>query len=334
MGGGDPSQKQNLSRGNRWALKWGPFEKGDISDAQQVRIVLEKYRPSALMHFAAYAYVGESVEQPLLYYRNNFVGTLALLRTVVDFRHIPVVFSSTCATYGVPERVPIKENHPQRPINAYGQSKLFVERLLADLNVAYGLPWIALRYFNAAGADPDGEIGESHDPETHLIPLVLAAARTGAPIRIFGEDYDTLDGTCVRDYVHVCDIADAHLRALDYLLKGGGSCALNLANSRGYSIKEVIGMAEKVCGGTVPLEIVGRRSGDPPILIGDAAQARAVLGWRPVHSDLETQIRHAWNWLKQSKMTQKRAEQTGESVLEWRGQSWGHRPPHPARGGV
>jgi UDP-arabinose 4-epimerase len=167
------------------------------------------------------------------------------------------------------------------------------------LNVAYGLPWIALRYFNAAGADPDGEVGESHDPETHLIPLVLAAARTGAPVRIFGEDYDTLDGTCVRDYVHVCDIADAHVRALDYLLKGGGSCALNLANSRGYSIKEVIAVAEKVCAGTVPLEIVGRRSGDPPTLIGDAAQARAVLGWRPVHSDLETQIRHAWNWMTQ-----------------------------------
>lgn len=295
--GHSPITYDNLLRGNRWAVKWGPFETGDISDAQQVRIVLEKYRPSALMHFAAYAYVGESVEQPLLYYRNNFVGTLVLLRTVVDFRHIPVVFSSTCATYGVPERVPIKENHPQRPINAYGQSKLFVERLLADLNVAYGLPWIALRYFKAAGADPDGEIGESHDPETHLITLVLAAARTGAPVRIFGEDYDTLDGTCVRDYVHVCDIADAHVRALDYLLKGGDSCALNLANSRGYSIKEVIRMAEKVCGRNVPWETVGRRPGDPPILIGDAGRARAVLDWRPIYSDLETQIRDAWNWI-------------------------------------
>ena len=259
--GHSPITYDNLLRGNRWAVKWGPFETGDISDAQQVRIVLEKYRPR------------------------------------VDFRHIPVVFSSTCATYGVPERVPIKENHPQRPINAYGQSKLFVERLLADLNVAYGLPWIALRYFKAAGADPDGEIGESHDPETHLITLVLAAARTGAPVRIFGEDYDTLDGTCVRDYVHVCDIADAHVRALDYLLKGGDSCALNLANSRGYSIKEVIRMAEKVCGRNVPWETVGRRPGDPPILIGDAGRARAVLDWRPIYSDLETQIRDAWNWI-------------------------------------
>jgi UDP-arabinose 4-epimerase len=292
-----PITYDNLSRGNRWAVKWGPFEKGDIADLRQVRTVLEKYRPSAVMHFAAYAYVAESVEQPLLYYRNNFVGTLALLQTVVNFCSMPVVFSSSCATYGVPERVPITEDHPQRPINAYGHSKLFVERLLADLEVACGLPWIALRYFNAAGGDPDSEVGEAHDPETHLIPLVLAAARTGTPVRIFGEDYDTSDGTCVRDYVHVSDIADAHVQALDYLLKGGGSCALNLANSRGYSIKEVIAAAEKVCGGTVPSETVGRRPGDPPILVGDAGRARAVLGWRPVHSELETQIRDAWNWM-------------------------------------
>jgi UDP-arabinose 4-epimerase len=299
-----PVTYDNLSRGNRWAVKWGPLEKGDIADVGQVRTVLEKYRPSAVMHFAAYAYVGESVEQPLLYYRNNFADTVTLLQTVVDFRCMPVVFSSSCATYGVPERVPITENHPQHPINAYGQSKLFVERLLADLNVACGLPWIALRYFNAAGADPDGEIGEAHDPETHLIPLVLAAARTGAPVRIFGEDYDTSDGTCVRDYVHVTDIAAAHVQALDFLLKGGDSCALNLANKRGYSIKEVIAVAERVCGGAVPLEIVKRRPGDPPILVGDASLAREVLGWKPVHSDLDIQIRHAWNWLKQRDMTQ------------------------------
>jgi UDP-glucose-4-epimerase GalE len=292
-----PITYDNLSRGNRWAVKWGPFEKGDIADMRQVRTVLEKYQPSALMHFAAYAYVGESVAQPLLYYRNNFANTVTLLQAVVDFGSLPVVFSSSCATYGVPERVPITENHPKDPINAYGHSKLFVERLLADLNVACGLPWIALRYFNAAGGDPDGEIGEAHDPETHLIPLILTAARTGTPVRIFGEDYDTADGTCVRDYVHVSDIADAHVRALDYLLKGGDSCALNLANSRGYSIKEVIAVAEKVCRCSVPLEIVGRRPGDPPMLIGSAHLARAILGWRPVRSDLETQIGDAWNWM-------------------------------------
>jgi UDP-arabinose 4-epimerase len=298
-----PITYDNLSRGNYWAVKWGPLEKGDIADGRQIRRVLEKYRPSALMHFAAYAYVRESVEQPLLYYRNNFVNTATLLQALVDFCPIPVVFSSSCATYGVPECVPITENHLQHPINAYGHSKLFVERLLTDLNVSCGLPSVALRYFNAAGADPNGEIGEAHDPETHLIPLVLSAAQTGAPVRIFGEDYDTLDGTCVRDYVHVSDIADAHVQALDYLLKEGGSCALNLANSRGYSIKEVIAVAEKVSGRTVPVEIVGRRSGDPPILVGNAGLARAVLGWRPVHSDLEIQIRHAWNWLKQGDMT-------------------------------
>jgi UDP-arabinose 4-epimerase len=291
-----PITYDNLSRGNHWAVKWGPFEKGDIADGRQVQIVLEKYQPSALMHFAAYAYVGESVEQPLLYYANNLANALTLFQAVVDFGRIPIVFSSSCATYGIPERVPITEDHPQNPINAYGHSKLFIERVLGDLNIACGLPWIALRYFNAAGADPDGEIGEAHDPETHLIPLVLAAAHTGAPVRIFGDDYETVDGTCVRDYVHVTDIADAHIRALDYLLKGGNSCAMNLANSRGYSIKEVIAAAEKISGCAVPFQIVGRRPGDPPILIGDAGLARAVLSWRPARSNLETQIQHAWNW--------------------------------------
>src|SRR6266568_6476010 len=212
-----PIAYDNLSRGNRWAVKRGPLEQGDIADPARVRAVLEKYRPAALMHFAAYAYVGESVEQPLLYYKNNFAGTAALLQTVLGFRTIPVVFSSSCASYGVPERVPIPEDHPQRPINPYGYSKLFIERMLADLNVASGLPWIALRYFNAAGADPDGQIGEAHDPETHLTPLVLAAALTGVPVRIFGNDYETPDGTCIRDYIHVSDIADAHLRALEHL---------------------------------------------------------------------------------------------------------------------
>jgi UDP-glucose-4-epimerase GalE len=264
---------------------------------QQVQALLEKYRPAALMHFAAYAYVGESVGQPLLYYRNNFAGTAALLRAVVDYGCIPVVFSSSCATYGIPECVPIAEDHPQRPINPYGHSKLFVERMLADLNVAYGLPWVALRYFNAAGADPDGEIGEAHNPETHLIPLVLAAAHAGVTVRIFGNDYETPDGTCIRDYIHVDDIADAHVRALDYLRNGGKSCALNLANERGYSVKEVIEVAEKVCGRSIMSEIAPRRAGDPPILIGDASRVHALLSWFPTRSNLKTQIRDAWNWM-------------------------------------
>jgi len=292
-----PISYDNLSRGNWRAVKWGPLEEGDIADAARLRLVLEQYQPAALMHFAAYAYVGESVAQPLLYYNNNFAGSAALLATVLDFRCIPAVFSSTCATYGVPERVPISEDHPQRPINPYGHSKLFVERMLSDLQVAYGLSWVALRYFNAAGADPGGEIGEAHDPETHLIPLVAAAARTGDAVRIFGTDYDTPDGTCVRDYVHVSDIADAHVRALEHLLKGGKSCALNLANARGYSVREVIAAAERVCGRPIRAEIAARRPGDPPVLIGDASQARALLGWRPERSDLEMQISDAWNWM-------------------------------------
>jgi UDP-arabinose 4-epimerase len=296
-----PITYDNLSRGNAWAVKWGPLERGDIADAQRLCAVLHKYQPRALMHFAAYAYVGESVEQPLLYYQNNFSGTAVLLRTLLDSQRIPVVFSSSCATYGIPDRVPIAEDHLQRPINPYGHSKLFVERMLADLNVANGLPWIALRYFNAAGADPDGEIGEAHDPETHLIPLVLAAARTGAPVRIFGNDYDTPDGSCVRDYIHVSDIADAHVQALDHLLKGGNSCALNLANARGYSVKEVIAAAEIVCGHTIPMEIAARRSGDPPVLIGDASRAHALLNWKPTRSELQIQISDAWRWMTRRK---------------------------------
>jgi len=293
-----PITYDNLSRGNVWAVKWGPLEHGDTADVQQLRAVLDTYQPRALMHFAAYAYVGESVREPLLYYENNFANTTTLLRAVLDYQLIPIVFSSSCATYGIPERVPISEDHPQRPINPYGHSKLFVERMLADLNAACGLPWIALRYFNAAGADPDGEIGEAHYPETHLVPLVLAGARTGVPVRIFGNDYDTADGSCVRDYIHVSDIAQAHVQALDYLLKGGKSCALNLANARGYSVKEVIATAETVCGRTIPTELAARRSGDPPVLIGDASRAHALLGWKPTRSELQTQIADAWRWMK------------------------------------
>ena len=293
-----PITYDNLSRGNRWAVKWGPLEEGDIGDAGRVQTVLEKYKPIALMHFAAYAYVGESVELPLLYYKNNFTDTVTLLTSMLKFKCMPVVFSSTCASYGVPECIPISENHPQRPINPYGRSKLLVEWLLADLNVAYGLPWVSLRYFNAAGADPDGEIGEAHEPETHLIPLVISASRTGAEVQIFGCDYPTLDGTCVRDYIHVSDIADAHVRALTHLLQGGESCALNLANARGYSVKEVIATAEKVCGNTIRSKIEPRRPGDPPALIGSADRAHALLSWKPKRSELEIQIADALNWMK------------------------------------
>jgi UDP-glucose-4-epimerase GalE len=296
-----PITYDNLSRGNRWAVKWGPLEQGDINDVKRLSAVLKEYRPAALMHFAAYAYVGESVSAPLLYYKNNFASTAALLAAIIDFRSMPVVFSSSCASYGVPQRIPIPEDHPQRPINPYGHSKLFVERLLADLERACALPWVSLRYFNAAGADPDGDIGEAHDPETHLIPLVIRAAQTGSAVRIFGEDYETPDGTCVRDYIHVSDIADAHLRALDHLMHGQPSCALNLANERGYSVREVIATTERICDCRITAEVAPRRPGDPPILIGDASRARALLGWHPKRSELSVQIADAWNWMNVSR---------------------------------
>ncbi len=295
--GYEPIVYDNLSRGNRWAVKWGPLEEGDISDPFRLRAVLERHRPTAVMHFAAFAYVGESVESPLSYYRNNVAGTSSLLQTLIDFQPVPVVFSSTCATYGHPETTPITEDHPQRPINPYGFSKLVVERMLADLEIAHGLRSVSLRYFNAAGADPDGEIGEAHDPESHLIPLVLAAARSGNSMQVFGDDYDTPDGTCIRDYVHVVDIADAHVRALNYLMEGGKSCAINLANAHGYSVKDVITTAEKVCGRPIRTEIRPRRVGDPGVLIGAPERAQTVLKWRPARSALSIQITDAWNWI-------------------------------------
>ena len=295
--GFEPVSYDNLSRGNRWAVKWGPLEVGDIADSGRLREVLARHRPTAVVHFAAFAYVGESVENPLLYYQNNIAGSAALLRAVMDYGALPFVFSSTCAVYGAPERVPITEEHPLRPINPYGFTKLAVERLLADL-APHGLRSIALRYFNAAGADPAGEIGEAHDPEPHLIPRVLAAARDGTKVTVYGDDYDTPDGTCVRDYIHVVDLADAHIRALDDLLAGGASGALNLSNARGHSVMDVIETARRVCGRPIDYEVLPRRPGDPAELVGAAERARARLGWQPARSDLKSQIADAWNWLR------------------------------------
>ncbi|MGA8323719.1 MAG: UDP-glucose 4-epimerase GalE [Xanthobacteraceae bacterium] len=296
--GHEPIVYDNLSRGHDWAVKWGPLEKGDISDVVRLHDVLERHRPAAVMHFAAYAYVGESVADPLRYYQNNVGGSAALLRALVAYRPLPVIFSSTCATYGLPQRLPISEDQRQDPINPYGHTKLIVERMLKEVDAAHGLRSVALRYFNAAGADPDGEIGEGHDPETHLIPLVLAAARYGTAVQIFGGDYDTPDGTCIRDYVHVSDIADGHTRALDYLLAGNESCACNLANARGYSVKEVVRAAEATCGRQIKVEFAARREGDPPVLIGSAKLAQNKLGWTASRSKLELQIGDAWNWMK------------------------------------
>ena len=240
------------------------------------------------------------MEKPQAYYDNNVGGTGTLLQTILVTRALPFIFSSSYAIYGLPETLPIGEEHPQRPINPFGQSKLACEWMLADSAKTHGLPYVALRYFNAAGCDPDGEIGETHNPETHLVPLVLMASRDGGAVKIYGADYDTPDGTCVRDYVHVVDIAEAHVRALDYLLKGGGSGAFNLANARGYSVREVIAAAEQVCGSRIRSEIAPRRPDDPPVLIGAAERARKVLGWTPARSALETQIADAWRWLKKA----------------------------------
>lgn len=293
----EPIAYDNLSRGNRWAVKWGALEVGDIADHARLLEVLDFYRPVAIIHFAAFAYVGESVKDPASYYQNNIAGSVNLLRAVLRSNPIPVVFSSTCATYGVPEELPITERHPQQPINPYGLSKLVVEKALVDFDAAYGLRSVALRYFNAAGADPDGEIGEAHSPETHLIPLVLEAAMNKTAVMVFGNDHGTRDGTCVRDYVHVTDLADAHVRALRYLLDGGKSCALNLANSRGHSVLEVIRVAEQVCDTSISVIDAPRRAGDPPILVGSADRAKDTLGWEPARSDLSVQIADAWNWM-------------------------------------
>jgi UDP-glucose-4-epimerase GalE len=250
-----------------------------------------------VLHFAAYAYVGESVTQPARYYRNNVSGTLTLLEAMRDHGVTQMVFSSSCAIYGTPRSMPIGENHPQNPINPYGASKLMVERMLADFGAAYGLRSVSLRYFNAAGADPDGEIGEDHDPETHLIPLVLDAAAGKRPnITIYGTDYDTADGTCIRDYVHVTDLADAHVLALSALVGKCDSSKYNIGTGHGFSVRDVIRTANAVTERSIPVKPGDRRPGDPPQLVADAKGAKAELGWDPQYGDLKQIIAMAWNW--------------------------------------
>jgi UDP-arabinose 4-epimerase len=278
-------------------VKWGPLERGDILDRARLDDVLARHRPVAVMHFAAFAYVGESVTNPGKYYRNNVAGSLTLLEAARDRRIDRIVFSSTCATYGCPQTVPICEDTTQRPINPYGASKLMVERMLADFAGAHAMRSVALRYFNAAGADPDNEIGEDHEPETHLIPLVLDAASGRRPaITVFGTDYDTPDGTCVRDYIHVSDLADAHVRALAGLEGGEPVQAYNLGNGRGFSVREVIAAVERVTGARVPVAVGPRRAGDPASLVSDASKARTCLGWRPAHPGLDDIVNMAWAW--------------------------------------
>lgn len=295
-----PVVYDNLVHGHREAVRWGPLVEGDIADRARLDAVIREYRPEAVMHFAAYAYVGESVADPGKYYRNNVAGSLALFEAMRDHGIGRLVFSSTCATYGLPQYTPMDERHPQRPINPYGASKLMVERMIDDFAGAHGLRAISLRYFNAAGADPDGEIGEDHSPETHLIPLALAAALGSIPqLTIFGEDYDTDDGTCVRDYVHVSDLADAHVLALAALdANEPGLRAYNLGNGRGHSVREVVRSVERVTGGKVPLTVGPRRDGDPPRLVSAAALATSELGWTPQYSSIDQVVATAYAWMR------------------------------------
>lgn len=270
---------------------------GDTNDRALLDEIFSTHQIDAVMHFAAYAYVGESVSNPGKYYRNNVTGTLTLLDAMVDAGIKKFVFSSTCATYGVPKAVPIVEAHPQDPINPYGATKLMVERMLADFDHAHDFKAVCFRYFNAAGADPEGCLGEDHNPETHLIPLVLQTALgTRKSISIFGTDYPTPDNTCVRDYIHVSDLADAHVLGMEYLLNGGDSAKFNLGNGNGFSVKEVIEAARAVTGHPIPAVECDRRPGDPPSLVGSAEKARTILGWNPQYPDIESIIKHAWAW--------------------------------------
>jgi UDP-arabinose 4-epimerase len=295
--GFQPVVLDDLSEGHRWAVKWGPLAQGNLADGNLIRRLIATYGIEAVIHFAAHAYVGESVRRPREYFYNNVVNTLNLLGALVDTGVSHLVFSSSCAAYGVPEKNPILETHPQRPINPYGESKLFVERVLHWYDHAYGIKSVALRYFNAAGADPEGELGEEHDPEPHLIPRVIQAALGELPcVEIYGTDYPTADGTALRDYVHVTDLAEAHVRALSYLRKGGQSTSINLGTGKGYSVQEVISAVERVTGRPVPERKSARRPGDPPALLADSAKAARVLGWRPRYSSLEDIVQTAWCW--------------------------------------
>ncbi|MEW5729225.1 MAG: UDP-glucose 4-epimerase GalE [Pseudomonadota bacterium] len=297
--GWQPVVYDNLSTGHRELVRWGPLEEGDVGDAERLSEVVARHRPQAVMHFAASSLVGDSVRDPARYYRNNVASTLTLLDVMRRHGVEHVVFSSTCATYGHPDKVPIAEDAPQRPINPYGWSKLMVERLLADHGAAYGIQWAALRYFNAAGADPDGECGEEHEPESHLIPRALMAAAGRLPhLELFGADWPTPDGTCVRDYVHVTDLARWHAAALDHLVHGNGSLALNLGTGQGWSVREVLSAVERVTGRPVPIRTSARRAGDPPVLVADPSRARAVLGADPAFTDMDAIVDTAWRWMQ------------------------------------
>jgi UDP-glucose-4-epimerase GalE len=286
----------SLLAGHREAVRYGELVEGDISDVAHVRATLRGQRISAVMHFAALLDVGASVRDPISYYRNNVFGAISVLEAMAAESVEYFVFSSTCATYGEPIETPLTESHPQNPINSYGETKLAVERALPHFERAYGLKSVALRYFNAAGADPDGEIGEDHSPEIHLIPRAIEAATGGAGLQVFGDDYPTPDGTCLRDYIHVADLADAHVKALDAIVETGRSSVYNLGTGRPHSVKEVIDAVERVTGNKVPWTLGPRRAGDPAVLYAAPQKAQNELHWKPRFMDVESIVRTAWNW--------------------------------------
>jgi len=287
----------NLVYGHRDFVRWGDFVEGDLADLETLRSCFRRYPIRSVMHFGAFAYVGESVSDPGKYYQNNVANTLNLLSVTREFGVRFFIFSSSCAVYGVPREIPLTETHPTDPINPYGRTKRIIEMALEDYARAYGIRYVNLRYFNAAGADPEAEIGEWHDPETHLIPLVLEAALgRREDVKIFGTDYETADGTCIRDYIHVMDLAAAHALALEMLIRGGGSDTFNLGNGKGFSVRQVIDAARRVTGKDIPSREAPRRDGDPPVLVGSSDKARRVLGWEARYDDLETIIETAWRW--------------------------------------
>jgi UDP-glucose 4-epimerase len=291
----------NLSTGHREAVKWGKLVVGDLLDEPVLRQLFADNRFDAVMHFSAKSLVGESVVEPAGYYRNNVIGTLHLLDAMRAAGVKRFVFSSSAATFGNPEADRIDENHPQAPINPYGETKLMVERMLRDYAEAFGLHSVSLRYFNAAGADPSGEIGESHHPETHLIPNVLKAALDPQQkLKVFGQDYPTPDGTCVRDYIHINDLCQAHLLALGYMDNRAGAFGFNLGNGQGFSIMEIIQAAEQVTGQKIPYESCDRRPGDPPILVANATRAKKELGWQPQYVNITAILKTAWDWHRKS----------------------------------
>ncbi|HEX4406397.1 MAG TPA: UDP-glucose 4-epimerase GalE [Polyangia bacterium] len=286
----------NLSSGHRWALRWGAFEQGELADRAALAHVIDAHGVTSVIHFAGFIQVGESVRDPRKYFQNNVVATLDLLDVLVERGVRDVVFSSSAAVYGAPVRVPLDEDHPIDPLSPYGDSKAFVERMLRWYGDAYGLRWAALRYFNAAGADPGGELGENHDAESHLIPLAIEAALGGPALSLFGTDYPTPDGTAIRDYVHVADLADAHVLALRHLAGGGASFAANVGTGTGHSVREVITSVERIGGRPVARREVARRAGDSPELVADPRRIQALLGWRPRHAALDVMVEHAWKW--------------------------------------